>query len=762
MKYIVYLFLMLALAFAKLEAQESKLPSELSGHVIDKAEAEHLPYIPVFIKETGASATSDASGHFRFVGIRPGKYTIVVATGGYEPFEREIELENGAKLDLSIELKPEVTELNTLIVSADRNESLRKESPTVVNVLTSAILESTNSHVLSEGLSFVPGLRVENNCQNCGYQQVRINGLEGRYSQLLIDGRPIVSALAGVYGIEQIPAGMIERVEVIRGGGSALYGSSAVGGVVNIITKEAIKNAGSLSYSLSMLGGKTADNNMAVNVALTSSSGDAGAYVFANVKNRNPYDFDGDEYTELPQLRGSTVGFRAFGRPNQRSKITFEYHNIAEKRRGGNNLKLPPHEADIAEQLEHNINGGGIKYDILSGNGKHKTKLYTSAQHTDRQSYYGTGKNPKAYGSTSGLTFDLGGMYSYSFDRMFFMPATISGGVEYNSDDLNDKTEAYRRAIKQKVNTVGLFLLNEWKNERIDLALSARLDKHSMIDQPVFCPRLNVKYNVGANLSFRANYSEGFSAPQAFSEDLHILAAGGSAVLIQLAPDLKPEHSRSLGLSLDMYRSFGAFQANLMVEGFYTSLRDVFVLEKKGADSDGNLIQEKRNGSGAAVQGINIEAKAAKGQDYTLQFGLTVQRSEYERPEEWSETGAPASKKMFRTPDFYGYFTGTARLAKGFSASASGTYTGSMYVQHLAGYIAADRLEHTRCFFNLGIKFSYDLKFGRHVVAQLNAGISNVFDAYQSDFDRGSKRDSGYIYGPVAPRSYFAGIKFSL
>jgi len=85
------------------------------------------------------------------------------------------------------------------------------------------------------------GVRVENNCQNCNFNQVRINGMEGKYSQILIDGLPIVSALAGVYVLEQIPANMIERLEVVKGGGSPLYGSNAVAGVVNVITKKTPK-----------------------------------------------------------------------------------------------------------------------------------------------------------------------------------------------------------------------------------------------------------------------------------------------------------------------------------------------------------------------------------------------------------------------------------------------------------------------------------------------------------------------------------------
>ena len=106
------------------------------------------------------------------------------------------------------------------------------------------------------GTKFQPGVRVETNCQNCGFQQVRINGLDGPYTQILIDSRPIFSALSGVYGLEQIPANMIERVEVMRGGGSALFGSSAIAGTINIITKEPMRNSAQIAHSLTMIGGR--------------------------------------------------------------------------------------------------------------------------------------------------------------------------------------------------------------------------------------------------------------------------------------------------------------------------------------------------------------------------------------------------------------------------------------------------------------------------------------------------------------------------
>ena len=171
--------------------------------------------------------------------------------------------------------------LEGVVVSANRNETKRRLAPTLVKVLSPTVFEKTNSTTLAQGLVFQPGVRVENDCQNCGYSQVRINGMEGKYTQILIDSRPIFSALAGVYGLEQIPANMIERVEVIRGGGSALFGSSAIAGTINIITKEPIRNSGSFGHTISNLDGSGAyDNNTTLNLSWVSSDNKMGAYIY--------------------------------------------------------------------------------------------------------------------------------------------------------------------------------------------------------------------------------------------------------------------------------------------------------------------------------------------------------------------------------------------------------------------------------------------------------------------------------------------------
>ena len=142
----------------------------------------------------------------------------------------------------------------------------------------------------------------------------------------------------------------------MRGGGSALFGSSAIAGTINIITKEPLRNSGELTHTISSIGGSSAfDNNTTLNASLVTDNSKAGMYIFGQNRHRSGYDHDGDGYTELPKLKNQTVGFRSYLKTSTYSKLTFEYHHMNEYRRGGNLLDRPPHEADIAEQLEHSI-----------------------------------------------------------------------------------------------------------------------------------------------------------------------------------------------------------------------------------------------------------------------------------------------------------------------------------------------------------------------------------------------------------------------
>lgn len=743
----------------------------IAGHVIEKGTENSLPYATILIVETGRGTVSNENGDFIFTDIPEGVYTLRAQLLGYGTQEKKVTVSKEFAVDIHFAMVEEGIMTDEVVVSANRNEVSRKVAPVVVNVMGVKLFESVNSTDLAKALNFQSGLRVENNCQNCGFPQVRINGLEGPYSQILINSRPVISALSGVYGLEQIPVNMIDRVEVVRGGGSALFGANAVGGTINIITKDPVNDSFQVSSTMSNMNGKVWEQYMGANASLVSKDNVYGIAVYQSYRNRNPYDADDDGFSELGKLNMNTFGLRAYYRPMKSSRLSIEYHTTNEFRRGGNKFDYEPFETDITEQTKHVINSGGLNYDLFWKDYEHKISFFASAQHVDRNSYYGAQQDANAYGKTKDLTWVAGAMYAGNFKKVLFAPAQFTAGLEYQNDDLHDVMTGYNRDLRQEVRIASAFVQNEWKMDKFSLLAGFRLDDHNLIDNPIFSPRVNMLYKPSDKLQVRLTWSTGFRAPQAYDEDLHVTAVGGEGVLIRLADGLKPEKSNSFSGSIDWTANIGHFQTNLLIEGFYTSLNDVFYLQNVGADNSGNAIQERRNGSGAEVYGINIDGKIAHGRDASLQVGFTAQRSRYKELTYWSEdSSVEGTRNMPRTPDYYGYFTFTAAPSKNFDFSLSGVYTGRMHVPHFAPtdeipsdspyqYIVKDEMVHTPDFFDFNVKLNYTFVLNEHVKLQLNGGVQNIFNAFQEDLDRGVFRDSGYFYGPTQPRTYFVGIK---
>lgn len=741
-----------------LSAGAQHTDAHIHGHVIDSNTGEHLPYMVVVLKGTTIGVTTESTGHYMIRNVPEGRFTVEVSAVGYKTQSYEVDIKKGRSYEVNFVLEEDLVQIDGVIVSATRSETTRKMSPTLVNVVGMDVYNKTNSTTVAQGLAFQPGVRVENNCQNCGFQQVRINGLDGQYTQILIDSRPIFSALAGVYGIEQLPANMVDRVEVMRGGGSALFGSSAIAGTINIITKEPVRNSASVSHTTTSIGGTSAMHNTTdINASIVSEDNKLGIAVFGQNTEKDAWDANGDGFTELSRISGQTIGFRGYVKTGLYSKVTAEYHHLQEFRRGGDNLHLPPHEAMIAEQTEHGINTGGVKFDVFSKDNKHRFNTFASIQHIARDSYYGAGMDPNAYGKTDDLTWVGGAQYIYRMAECLFMPSDLTVGLEYNEDYLQDNMWGYDRVTDQTVRIVSAYAQNEWKNSRWGLLIGGRLDKHNLIKKVIFSPRANLRFNPTENINLRASYSYGFRAPQAFDEDLHIDNVGGTVSMIRLADDLQVEKSQSISVSADIYHSWGDWQGNVLVEGFFTDLDDVFALKELGFEN-GVLIKERHNESGARVFGANLEGKIAWRNVFQLQAGLTKQSSNYKEARSWSDD-VEATRKMFRTPDLHGYMTASYNPLKDLTLSLTGTYTGSMLIEHHAGMIEKNLTVETPGFWDMGFKTAYDLKVHGNVSLQLNVGVQNIFNSFQDDFDSGADRDSGYIYGPTLPRTFFFGVK---
>ncbi|MCD6354485.1 MAG: TonB-dependent receptor [Prolixibacteraceae bacterium] len=786
MKKIITLCVLL-LGAVVLQAEEPdkkpKTDAMLFGDV--KSGGKHIPFATITIKGTTIGTAADATGHFKISNLPVGKQIIVISAIGFKTVEKEVVFESNKSVTLLVELMPDNIGIDQVVVSADRNLKSRRETPTIVSSINPKLFQRTQNVTLSDGLNFAPGLRMENNCQNCGFSQLRINGMEGPYSQILINSRPVFSGLAGVYGLELIPANMIERVEVIRGGGSALYGSNAIAGTVNLITKDPVSNSFSVSSSLRTVGaglrensgGTQPDYNLNFNGSFVSDDFKSGMNLYGFSRNRKPFDANDDGFSEVPLIENTTLGARVYQRIMNRGKITLDYFNINESRRGGNKFELPCHEADIAESVQHKINSGSLTFDLLLRESD-KFSIFFSAQNVDRKSYYGANQDLAAYGATKDFTYSSGILYIRQFDNFLFAPATFTSGIEFNGSGLTDNSlgyfnpaenEHYGNTLiaRQQSSTKAVFTQVEWKINNVVFNTGIRYDRYLITDKTnettpvsgnVLSPRISFLYNVSKHLQFRSGYTGGFRAPQIFDEDLHIETSGSRKVIHRNAENLKQETSGSLTASIDYSNYFGKWQVQFLAESFYTKLINPFANKIGIPDENGVVIYVRENAEkGATVKGINFELNASPSGKFQCQSGFTMQRSLYEEPREFGE------RHFFRSPNSYGYFSLNYKPQKNFKFSFTGNYSGSMLVPYF-GTKATDsyvgELHKSQSFFDAGIKLSYYFEITDMVGMELTGGFKNMFNSYQKDFDSGKDRDPAYIYGPILPRTVYFGLKF--
>lgn len=749
--------------------------------------------VSLSIKESSIFTNTQPDGSFELKDIPTGNQTLVVSFVGYRTQSHNVLITEAQTTYKDIHLIEDLLNIEEVVISGTRSEVPQYRSPVIVSRISNQSFEATQSLSLSEGLSFSPGLRLETNCQNCGFTQVRMNGLEGPYSQILINSRPIFSALVGVYGLDMIPTSMIDRVEIIRGGGSALYGGSAIAGTINIITKDPIENTFEIGTNYSFIDYDIPDRTINLNGSIVSEDYQKGLSFYAYNRDRKPWDANDDSFSEITQLKNTTFGFDAFWNTSDLSKLKLNVFNINEFRRGGNKFHLPAHQTDITEQLDHKILGGGLSFEKYSQDYLHKFSVYTSAQTATRQSYYGGGGRtlqeddiltPKdiiainAYGNSKDLSVVAGLQHSYEFNSTFL----LLSGAEYQVNDVQDQMPGYHRLIDQKVGTLGVYSQLEIKpSDRMTFLVGARydnlsingnyhLDTETFEDKKnlsVFVPRLTAMYSISEHLKARASFAQGYRAPQAFDEDLHVETVGGAASFTLLDPSLKTERSNSFNASLNYTKPIGTLQTNIVLEGFHTQLNDAFITSNPTELPSGVAVATKRNGSGASVTGLNLESNFAFSKKINFQLGATWQKAEYTDSEivwqsEDNPTDVITTKKILRTPDLYGYYTLNYSPIEPLTFSFSGVYTGKMNIGHMIDPDTERTIvKTTKIFFENNIKIAYDFDIKDNCI-QVYTGVQNMFNDYQKDFDSGALRDANYIYGPSRPQTFFIGMKYSL
>lgn len=722
---------------------ENRGEAEIRGVALDERNRP-LANAAAIIPEWGIAVSASASGAFAIPIRAAGVIHVEISSDGYltastQPFFVKPGV---APEPLRIILQPAPQE--EIVITGTATPKLYYETPVKTSVTTRNEIEKQGAATLADSLELVTGVRVENDCQNCNFNQVRINGMEGKYSQILIDGMPVISSLAGVYALEQIPANIIDRLEVVKGGGSSLYGGNAVAGVINVITRRPQSPISDISVSQSMIR-DSPNSSVYFNTDVLSANQATYASFFTNYQNRDHMDYNGDGFSDLGELRNLSLGGNFTHEfASVSGKLRLGFASIFEDRRGGNKFELPDHMADISESCRTFRADFNVGWEQSFG-GSATLRLDGAYSHTRRKSYYGSGQDANAYGQTTNPVFHGSLTYNY-----FAIPDhNLLAGVSFNSDAIRDQARAYNRTLDATYTDLGLFLQDEVEilGHNATLLAGVRLDKHSELEKLIFSPRFSFLYKGVRNITFRATASTGFRAPQVFDEDLHITQVGGMGMLIYNRDGLKEERSHGFTLDIDYGRQVRDVKVQFSVSGFYNRLNGVFTLEETDSLPNARVFR-RFNGAGAIVYGLSVEAGFKWSDQLELFSGWTIQNSRLDEPE--PDFG---SRKLFRSPGVYGSVRADYTIRGWFAISAEMAYTGAMTAPHFAGFIPQDKLETTEPFAVLNLTLTKKISLDKNKRLTLTATLENLLDRYQRDLDRGMHRDAGYVYGPRFPRT---------
>lgn len=554
---------------------------------------------------------ADSVGRFRFTALPVGKHTLQVTMTGYDPYVQNIIVKDSVPLFVSIDMQANTSSLDAVVVSGTMKSVRRLESPIAVEVYSHQFFKKNPSPSVFEALSMVNGVRPQINCNVCNTGDIHINGLEGPYTMVTIDGMPIVSSLSSVYGLFGIPSQMIERVEVVKGPASGLYGSEAIGGLINIITKSPQKaplfsaNVMSTTWSehLIDLGAKWKMGN-----ALSSMLG-------VNYFNySNPVDNNGDNFTDVTlQHRISVFNKWNLQRPLNRV-ATLAGRYFYEDRWGG----------EMQWNKQHR--GGDQRYgeSIYTK----RWELIGNYQLPVRQNMFfafsATGHNQDSYYGTTPFLADQKIMFGQAtWDKNFASQSMLIGlAARYNYYDDNS-TATFDTLSKSnqpdKVFLPGIFLQDEWKiNSAHRLLFGLRYDHHPF-HKNIFTPRIAYKWAINEEQVLRLNTGTGFRVVNLFTEE-HAALTGARAV--EIKEKLEPEKSYNINLNYNRKLGSRSNAASLDLSAWYTYFHNQIIPDY---DTDPNKIIYDNLKGYAVSKGVSANVEFNFWQRLKGNLGATLQ-----------------------------------------------------------------------------------------------------------------------------------------
>ena len=697
-----------------------------------------------------------------------------------------------------------------VVTTGTRSERLMTDVPIKTELLDQDTFEMSGLFELGQAIELLNGARTEANCQNCGTSEIQLLGLPGNYNQILVDGLPLFTGVASVYGIDQVPTLFVERIEIVKGGGSALYGPGAVTGVINLIPEEPFEAHTHVDFGYRSIDGAPAyQSQFATYFVNEDKSFKASLYGLNG--DQNEYDANGDGFSEFVERTNNTIGTYLWWNPFDSTRLRFNYQYIGEERRGGDRLGVAEEFAQIAEALTTDYHWTTLRWDqeITSD---FSMNLSASMVKFERDSYYGgtggeliepddalvdTGAKTYAgvapdesagpgtaaakafalFGSptdgTGGGSFNSFGLTettSYFFDAQFNYYAgeladtgahNFVFGFQYEQetleDDQLDANGAFLTTLHDdEFDNFGIFVQDEWQlTDKLEIVPGIRFDKANTLDKWVFSPRIAARYTATSELTLRANFSSGFLAPRVFDEDIHIENIGGTPRDIVNADALVEERSYTFALGTDFTPKALNGDLTTAVQFYYTILQDSYDLDEGSIRVEGGREKIDRvNSDGSTIFGIEWDASYRFDEQWSMDAGLAYSRARFDSID--TDRG---TDKYNKTPDWSGLVQLNYRNTDLFDAFLATKWTGEMVADRLDSVVpGANPIETTEHFFVVDLGISKKFEFQQFGVT-VRAGINNLLDAYQNDMENGPDRDPGYVYGPRYPRSYTIGAK---
>jgi len=599
---IIFLF-----SFSVIKSQER---SSVKGYI--KYNNEPVAKASVIMNNQNLKTISDTAGFFQFADVTEGSYTLHVTMVGFEPLHQKINVRSGEEAEVYISLQPKTSLLDDVVITGTMKEVKRIESPVPVEVYTPQFFRKNPTPNIFESLQNVNGVRPQLNCNVCNTGDIHINGLEGPYTMVLIDGMPIVSSLSTVYGLSGIPNSLVERIEIVKGPASSLYGSEAVGGLINIITKNPT-NAPQFSADVF----NTTWKELNADLGFKFKAGNkATALTGINYFNYgNIVDDNKDRFTDVTlQHRVSIFQKWNFTRPSNRL-LSLAGRFFYEDRWGGDtrwNKSFRGGDEIYGESIY-------TKRWELIGNYqlpvREKMLLSFSYNDHDQDSRYGT----TPYIAQQRIAFS-----QLTWDKTFRKHDLLAGAaLRYTFYD--DNTPATEDAVKQqtvpdKIWLPGIFLQDEMTlSTNHKLLLGFRYDYNS-VHGNIITPRFAYKWSPDDKNIIRLNAGTGFRVVNLFTED-HAVLTG--ARTIEIEQELKPERTYNVNLNYlkKLYAQNGTF-IGLDASTWYTYFNNRIIPD---FESDPNKIFYNNLNGFAVSKGLSMNLDVAFPNGLKIIAGGTYQ-----------------------------------------------------------------------------------------------------------------------------------------